>query len=112
MIFLGKVGVGISAEHLRQKNFGGYDGIFLVLDEEDHFKGQTITMAETPCVRIRFRGSHAQAPAHYEMLLQYIQTRHLEITDFAREITLIDFGLTGNTRKFVTEISIPVREKA
>ena len=112
LIFLGKVGVGISAEHLRQKNFGGYDGIFLVLDEEDHFKGQTITLAETPCVRIRFRGSHAQAPAHYEMLLQYIQTRHLEITDFAREITLIDFGLTGDTRKFVTEISIPVREKA
>ncbi|MFR6344375.1 MAG: hypothetical protein ACLUO4_06005 [Christensenellales bacterium] len=96
LIFLGKVGVGISTEHLRQKNFGGYDGIFLVLDEEDHFKGQTITLAETPCVRVRFRGSHAQAPAHYEMLYNTSKPG-IGNCEFCPEITLIDFGLTGNT---------------
>ena len=29
---------------------------------------------------------------------------------FSREITLIDYGLTNDTEKFVTEITIPVRE--
>lgn len=33
----------------------------------------------------------------------------LEITGFSREITLIDYGITGDTDKFVTEIQIPVK---
>lgn len=37
VIFLGKVGLGLTAEHLRQGQFQQYDGIFLVLDEEDQF---------------------------------------------------------------------------
>ena len=32
----------------------------------------------------------------------------MTITGFSREITLIDYGITNDTRKFVTEISIPV----
>ncbi|MEI3161412.1 MAG: hypothetical protein V8S57_06575 [Oscillospiraceae bacterium] len=37
-------------------------------------------------------GAHALAPA-----------------DFSREITMIDYGLTSDPEKFVTEIRIPVR---
>lgn len=33
----------------------------------------------------------------------------LKITGFSREITLIDYGITGDTDKFVTEIQIPVK---
>ena len=36
----------------------------------------------------------------------------LEAADFAREVTMIDYGITKDTGKFVTEISIPVRPKA
>lgn len=60
------------------------------------------------CVRIRFRGSHTEAAAQYRKLLAYIAEHNMTITGFSREITLIDYGITNDTRKFVTEISIPV----
>lgn len=33
----------------------------------------------------------------------------MEIIGFSREITLIDYGFTNDTEKFVTEINIPVK---
>lgn len=65
-------------------------------------------MPETLCVSIRFRGSHGEAPAQYEKLLKYINDHNLQVTGFFRKITMIDYGLTSDTEKFVTEISIPV----
>ena len=108
VIFLGKVGVGISAAHLQEGKIGQYDGLFLSLDREDHYTGKTILLPETLCVRIRFRGSHTEAAAQYRKLLAYIAEHNMTITGFSREITLIDYGITNDIRKFVTEISIPV----
>ena len=108
VIFLGKVGLGISREHLLAGETDRYDGIFLLLDQEDLYAGTTITLPETNCVRIRFSGSHLEAPAQYEILLDEIRRQGLEITGFSREITLIDYGLTNDRGQFVTEISIPV----
>lgn len=109
LVFLGKVGIGISASHLQEQQFDQYDGIFLVLDKEDNFEGKTMTLPDTLCVRIRFRGSHAEAPAKYRKLLSYIREHHMEITGFSREITIIDSGITNDIEKFVTEITIPVQ---
>lgn len=110
VVFIGKVGVGISAEHLRQGSFSQYDGIFLVLDAEDRFQGETLLLPETTCVRVRFRGSHPQAPKQYEKLLAYLHENRLEVAGFSREITMVDEGLTSDTEKFLTEISIPVKQ--
>lgn len=109
MVFLGKVGVGITPENLKAGNFESYDGIFLILDDEDRFTGETTAISETLCATIRFHGSHAEAPAQYKKLLSYITEHRLEIAGFSREITMIDYGLTNDTEKFVTEISIPVK---
>lgn len=109
VIFLGKIGVGISAAHLQQGCFSQYNGVFLVLDAEDRFQGETLLLPETTCVRIRFRGSHPEAPRQYEKLLEYIHAHQLRITGFSREITMVDEGLTHDTEKFLTEISIPVQ---
>ena len=111
-IFLGKVGVGISVENLNAGRFDQYDGIFLLLDDVDQFDGATIQLPETTCVDIRFRGSHPEAPEQYRKLLAYLAEHQLEAADFAREVTMIDYGITKDTGKFVTEISIPVRPKA
>lgn len=108
VIFLGKVGVGISAEHLQSGAFSEYDGVFLVLDDEDQYTGEVMRLPETECVSIRFQGSHPEAPAQYEKLLTYIRENGLCITGFSREITLIDYGFTNDTEKFVTEIRIPI----
>lgn len=108
LVFLGKVGIGISSEHLIRGDFEQYDGIFLVLDEEDHFHGNITYLPETLCVRVRFRGSHPQAPEQYQRLMAYIRKHELSVQGFSREITMIDYGITNDTEKFVTEISIPV----
>ena len=108
VVFLGKVGLGISAEHLQSRLTDRYDGIFLILDREDIYTGKTTILPETLCVRIRFRGSHSEAPAQYMKLLDYIEKHQMQIVDFSREITLIDYGITNDTEKFVTEICIPV----
>lgn len=70
--------------------------------------GEVMSVPAALCVRIHFQGSHGEAPAQYEKLLAYIRAHNLEIAGFSREITLIDYGLTNDPAKFVTEISIPV----
>lgn len=110
MVFLGKVGVGISAENLRKNRFDGYDGLFLILDEEDRFAGRAIELPAVRCVSIRFHGSHAEAPAQYRKLAAYMAGHRLAVSGFSREITMIDYGITNDTSKFVTEISIPVAD--
>ena len=108
LVFLGKIGISISARHLREQCFNQYDGIFLVLDKEDIYAGDTVNLPASRCVRVRFCGSHAEAPAQYRKLFAYIQEQKMEIAGFFREITIIDYGITNDTKKFVTEISIPV----
>ncbi len=112
LIFLGKVGVGISQENLILENYERYDGIFLVLDDEDDFSGSIMHLPQTKCVRIRFHGGHVQSPEHYRHLAEYMRLHALEPAGFSREITIIDYGITSDTEKFVTEISIPVRSSA
>ena len=109
VVFLGKVGLGISVEHLQKVETTQYDGIFLILDQEDLYTGETLDLPETLCVRLRFRGSHAEAHAQYRKLLDYIEKHQMQMIGFSREIALIDYGITNDTEKFVTEICIPVR---
>lgn len=111
VIFLGKVGFGISLQHLQAQRYEHYDGVFLLLDEADRFDGDAMLLPAAPCVRVRFRGHHLQSPEQYRRLTQYMQANSLEICGFSREITIIDQGLTNDTEKFVTEITIPVRPK-
>ena len=108
LVFMGKIGIGISKEQLSQKSFQDYDRIFLLLDQEDRYDGETETFPRQTCVTISFCGSHREAPAYYQKLLAYIEEKKLCITGFSRETTLIDYGITNNTDKFVTEIQIPV----
>lgn len=109
VVFLGKVGLGISSEQLKNSQTQQYDGIFLILDKEDVYNGEVTVLPETLCVRLRFRGSHTESPAQYQKLLQYIEKHQMQIINFSREITLIDYGITNDTEKFVTEICIPIK---
>ena len=111
IIFLGKVGFSISEEHLKARQYDQYDGAFLLLDETDRFDGAILALPETTCVRVRFRGHHLQSPEQYRRLEAFMQEHHLQICGFSREITLIDYGITNDTEKFVTEICIPVECK-
>ena len=115
LIFLGKVGVGISEKNLKAGDFSSYDGIFLVLDDEDRFlaneNGRIAELPQTLCASVRFCGCHTEAPERYKKLMRFIEEKGLEPAGFSREITLIDYGITNDTEKFVTEIRIPVLPK-
>ncbi|MCY7192225.1 MerR family transcriptional regulator [Streptococcus gallolyticus] len=111
VVFLGKIGLGISAEHLCKAQIDRYDGIFLILDQEDIYTGETDILPETLCVRLRFRGSHTEASKQYKKLLAYIEKHQLQIVGFSREMTLIDYGVTDDPDKFVTEICISVKHR-
>ena len=103
--------VSISAEKLNQGCFDQYDGLFLMLDEEDSFSGPTMRLPCTPSLSVRFCGGHAEAPEQYRRLMAEVRARGLTVSGFSREITMIDYGLTSDPQKFVTEISLPVAEK-
>jgi len=108
MAFLGKVGIGLSRERLLEKRFHPYELVFIILDDEDYFKGKTLVLPEETCVTVKFQGSHENAAKYYEKLIQYIEKEKLFICGFSKEITMIDYGLTDDVSKFVTEIQIPV----
>ena len=111
LVFIGKVGVGISQETLLAGQYGNYELVYIILDEEDEYEGETEYIEELPCVSVRFNGSHKEAPAYYKALARYIKETGMEIAGFSREVTLIDNGITNDESKFVTQISIPVKKK-
>lgn len=63
-----------------------YKGIFLILDREDIYTGETLELPETLCVRLRFRGSHADALPQYRKLLRYMDEHRMQISGFSREV--------------------------
>lgn len=108
VVFLGKVGLGLSVQALERGEFDRYDGIFLVLDRADRFAGETVDLPGGRCAQVRFRGSHREAPAQYRRLMDFLAGEGLRPAGFAREITLIDYGVTDDPSQFVTEITVPV----
>lgn len=108
IIFLGKVGVGISKEKLELGQYQVYDRVFVVLDEEDCVRGESVVLPPERCVTVRFQGTHRQAERYYVMLMDYMRKRGLRPSGFSKEITMIDEGMTRDPGKFVTEIQIPV----
>lgn len=109
VVFLGKVGVGISKEHLKNGKYETYDRVFLILDEEDTYNGEITEIPEHTSAVIRYRRSHREAPEQYAKITKYILEREYEIAGFSSEITMIDYAYTNDTDKFVTEIQIPIK---
>lgn len=56
-------------------------------------------------------GYRYYGPRQFEVLntIRYLRAHALAPADFSREITMIDYGLTSDPEKIVTEIRIPVR---
>ena len=111
VVFLGKVGFGISEENIENGIFDRYDCVFLVIEDEDNYSGEVENLPEALCVSVRFCGVHNDAALRYEQLTEYMKNNDLRAAGFSREITLVDYGMTNDTKKFVTEIKIPVVPK-
>lgn len=109
LAFLGKVGISMSVENMKAGNFSAYDGMFLLLDAEDHYEGKELDLPAGDYAVLIFRGSHSESGSRYQKLLACIAAKNLQIAGPSQEITLIDQGFTNNAADFVTEIRIPVQ---
>ena len=108
LVFMGNLGVGIDAERLQNRDFSGYDQVFLILDESDSYRGTVETWPATRCATVYFNGTHGQAGTRYEMLLNYMQRHNLRPAGPSREIALIDDVISDDPTTFVTKIMIPI----
>lgn len=54
MVFLGKIGVGISQEHLTAREYEKYDMVFMLLDPEDACEGDVEKLPAETCVTLPF----------------------------------------------------------
>ena len=112
LVFLGKIGLSISPERLREGNFLRYDGLFLLLDAEDRYAGPVVETAASPYAVLSFAGCHDGAPERYQRLMEFIRKENLTISGPAQEITLVDAGITQDASDFITEIRVPVKSGA
>lgn len=108
LVFLGKIGLSMKEQKLKSGNFDGYDSLFLLLENEDHFTGTPTAVPAGTFACLQFHGSHQDAAPYYRILTEWIRSRNMAMAGPSREITLIDYGLTSDPGRFVTEIQIPV----
>lgn len=112
VMFLGKVGVSISAENLRRCQFTQFSGIFVFLEPGDGYCGKRQCLPAGDYITVRFRGTHEGGAAYYDRLLRYAASRGYALAGDSVEVTLIDAGFTNDVGKYVTEIQLPVRKIA
>jgi len=106
-IFLGKIGLSISVSNLQASTFNCYSSIFMILEDEDQKTSSETMFPAREYLRIRFKGSHMDAEPYYLKLFAYMKSHHYELIGDSMEITLIDYGITNDTDKYVTEILLP-----
>lgn len=106
-IFLGKVGVSVSREQLLSRSYGSFASIFVVLEEGDSYDGARKILPSGQYAIIRYQGTHQEAPAHYDRLMEYLEQTGASLSGDSLEITMIDSGMTEDTSKFVTELQVP-----
>lgn len=107
-VFLGNLGIGISAERLAAGDFDGYDEVFLLLDDTDGYQGDVETRPAAHCLTISFHGTHGQAAPRYEQMLGYMREHNLPSAGPSREIALIDGIISDDPATYVTQITVPV----
>ena len=108
-VFLGKIGVRLSSDNIKNNNYNSFSSIFMLIEDEDLCKSPTSTISQGEYVFIRFCGTHVDAPPYYKKLVEYIDKNSFEISGDSLEITYIDSGLTDYKSDYVTEIEIPFK---
>lgn len=106
-IFLGKIALSIAKEKLEQAEFDEYTSLLLILEPGDN-KRATDVLPAGKYLRLRFHGTHDTAPVQYQKLMHYCHEHNYQVSDGAIETTLIDYGITDDLSKYVTEIRIPI----
>jgi len=105
LIYHGKYGLGITHQHLRDRNYS-QDRIFLFVDLPDLRLPGWVTVDPGLYACYRFYGDHDQAHHHYDHILQTLDQAGYTFIEDAYEVVL---GLKGKDK--LMEIQIPIAVK-
>jgi len=110
-IGMGKVGCEISQGNLRRRQFGSYDAIYVLLDEEIHDSAHVQILPEAECACVFYRGGFMDAARYYPSLLRYMDEQGYEIAGDSHERIRIDPFMTQEQEHLLREIRIPIRRR-
>jgi DNA-binding transcriptional MerR regulator len=109
-IFLGKVALSIAKENMMVQRFDEFTHVIVIVEEEDcagECNQSNQSIPEGNYLSLHFQGTHKDSKEYYLKLLNYLKTNKYHICGNSIEITMIDYGMTNDSSKFVTEIQIP-----
>ncbi|MFS0784628.1 MerR family transcriptional regulator [Bacillus sp. 1P06AnD] len=109
-IFLGEVGLSISVKNLHALSFDEYSSLFIMVNQEKEPIKEAKVLSGGNYLSIRFQGTHKDAAPYYKRLMDYVSENGYTLEEDALEITLIDYGFTNDTSKFITEIQLLVKK--
>ncbi len=108
-VFLGKIGVRLSCDNIKNSNYNSFSSIFMLIEDEDLCQSPASSINSGEYALIRFCGTHKDAPPYYKKLVDYLDENSFQINGDSLEITYIDSGLTDYKNDYVTEIEIPFK---
>lgn len=109
-IFLGKVALSMGKEDLLTNKFDEFTSVIVIIEHEDDNNKNCKSISAGDYLTLRFKGTHNEAKRYYLKMLNYLNEKKYIICGDAIEITMIDYGMTNDTSKFVTEIQIPYKK--
>lgn len=108
-VFIGKIGVSVKMENLKNGIYEHYDELFMLIESEKYEKEHLKNFPQGKYISVTFKGTHDKSSLYYKKLLDYATSKNYIITGDSFERTLVDFALTNNPEEYLTEIQIPVK---
>ena len=109
-IFLGKVALSIDKDNISANKFDEFASVIIIIENEDNTSVKGKYIPEGDYLTLRFKGTHKESKEYYIKILNYMKEKNYSICGDSIEITLIDYGMTNDTGKFVTEIQVPYKK--
>ena len=110
-IFIGKVGLTVSEENLRQNNFQEYNSVFILVEDPIDNSALSVVLPAGKYACLLFQGGHNDSPEPYRELLEFIARQNYQIKGESIERAIVDEFISRDSGRFVTEIQIPVKPK-
>ncbi len=107
---IGRVGLTVGRENLRQGRFERFNGLFIVSTGKTRTALSEFLAAGTYVTVYINAEDHSRSAESYPALLDYIGKRRYEIAGDAVERVMSDSFITRDAGEYVTEIEIPVEK--
>ena len=108
-IFLGKVALSISKEDLMLQRFDEFSYVMVIIEDEDGGAQSTQNIPEGNYLTLRYPGTHSASKEYYLRMFEYMKQKNYTMDGDSIEITMIDYGMTNDPSKFVTELQLPYK---